>query len=176
MIRSRGARILVMARIVIVDREDNAIGSRERKETEGTIYRVTGIWITNSKGEILVARRALRKAKDPGKWGPAVAGTVEEGETYESNAAKELEEELGIRAPLRKGPKNFVQGKNTFFCQWFFATVDLPASAFTIQEAEVAEVKWIAPQMLLVDLAVRPHEYIPSFTRELILRLQEAGR
>jgi isopentenyldiphosphate isomerase len=74
-------------KIIIVNEKDKEIGLKERGtlKTED-IYRVTALWITNSKDEILLAKRALTKSNDPGKWGPAVAGTVDEGETYEENS------------------------------------------------------------------------------------------
>ena len=85
-------------KIIIVDEDDNIIGSKERNSiVSGDIYRVSALLIENSKGEILLAQRALTKKHDPGKWGPPVAGTVEEGETYESNIVKEAEEELGLK-------------------------------------------------------------------------------
>ena len=83
-----------------------------------SIYRVSSLWITNSKGEVLLARRAFNKKHDPGKWGPAVSGTVEEGETYESNIIKETEEELGIKSlkPIA-GLKLRVKNKYNYFNQ-----------------------------------------------------------
>ncbi|MFA6422790.1 MAG: NUDIX domain-containing protein, partial [Candidatus Buchananbacteria bacterium] len=86
-----------MAKIIIVNENDEAIGHKERNELDfSDIYRVSGLWITNLKGEILLAQRAFTKNHDPGKWGPAAAGTVEEGEDYETNILKEAEEELGL--------------------------------------------------------------------------------
>ncbi len=85
-------------KVQIVDENDNLIGHKPRTEVDFTkdIYRSACIWIENSKGEVLLARRALNKDKDPGMWGTAAAGTVDEAETYESNAYKELEEEIGL--------------------------------------------------------------------------------
>ena len=70
-------------KVTIVDKDDNIIGSRDRKSlAEGDIYRVSALWVTNSRGEILLARRHKNKSHHPRKWGPAVAGTVEENESY----------------------------------------------------------------------------------------------
>ena len=85
-------------RIVVVDEEDNVVGAELRSivDEKGLRYRVSGLWLRNSRGEVLLARRALTKTHYPGRWGPAVAGTVEEGESYEQNIVKEAEEELGL--------------------------------------------------------------------------------
>ena len=82
-------------RIPIVNEEDEIIKIIDSTERmKGDIGRVSALWITNEKGEILLAQRSFTKKRDPGVWDPAVAGTVEEGETYEQNIIKEAEEEL----------------------------------------------------------------------------------
>lgn len=49
-------------RQIIVDENDQIIGHKFREEIVQTdIYRVAALWITNSKGDILLARRALSK-------------------------------------------------------------------------------------------------------------------
>lgn len=111
-------------KIVIVDDKDNIICYKNRSEVrQEDIYRVSALWIINTKGEILLAKRALTKAHDPGKWGPAVAGTVEEGETYKTNIIKEAEEELGLKLidlDLVEGPKKRHYGKHNFFHNYIF--------------------------------------------------------
>src|SRR3989344_4999835 len=83
---------------VIVNDNDEVIGSknREKIDPQKDIYRVSALWLTNSMGEILLAQRHRNKPKDPGKWGPAVAGTVQKGESYYDNIVKETKEELGL--------------------------------------------------------------------------------
>ena len=85
------------SKFTIVDENDNIIAQKERANIKPEdIYRVAALWVTNSKGDILLAQRALSKKHDPGKWGPAVAGTVEERETYRANIIKETSEEIGL--------------------------------------------------------------------------------
>lgn len=109
--------------IVIVDESDNVIGHKERTEIDDQhdTYRVSSVWVFNSKHEILIAQRKLTKKKDPSLWGPSVAGTVEAGESYEKNAYKETAEELGITdvllVPFKK-IHNLQPYK--YFCQSFF--------------------------------------------------------
>jgi isopentenyldiphosphate isomerase len=66
-----------MARAIIVDENEKVIGAKERDQILPTdIQQITGLWLTNSKGEVLLAQRQITKKNDPGKWGPAAAGTV----------------------------------------------------------------------------------------------------
>ncbi len=86
-----------MTKTIIVNEKDKIIGSKERGTlTREDLFRVSALWVTNSKGEYLLAQRSFSKKHHPGKWGPAVEGTNQEGETYESNMIKETKGEIGL--------------------------------------------------------------------------------
>ncbi|HSX30312.1 MAG TPA: NUDIX domain-containing protein [Candidatus Saccharimonadales bacterium] len=155
-----------MARIIIVDEQDEIIGHKERGTLDASdIYRVAALWITNSDGSILLAQRKFTKKHDPGKWGPAVAGTVDEGETYDSNIAKEAAEEIGLTdlAGLMTGPKIRFNNTYQYFCQWYRLCIDWPIQAFTIQESEVEQIKWFTPTELTADFQQHTDHYVPTF-------------
>lgn len=138
-------------KIQIVDSNDKVVEMKEREEInyETDIYRVSALWIINSQGKILLARRAFTKKQNPGKWGPAVAGTVDEGETYESNIIKETEEELGLKnISPEKAIKEFEKGMYKHFTQWFILKLepDFDLKDLKIDEEEVAEIKWFSKQ------------------------------
>jgi len=153
-------------KIIYVDEEDKVLGSKSREDVdkEGLRYRVSALWIKNSNGASLLARRAYSKSHNPGKWGPAVAGTVEEGETYESNIIKEAEEELGIRnvGMNVERKEKIEEGGHRFFTQWFTCIVDRPVSEFKIQEEEVAEVRWFSKEELYRMIREGPENFIPN--------------
>ena len=64
-------------KIVIVDENDRFLGLKDKKDLKnpGEIYRSAALWITNSKNEILLCRRAASKKLSPNLWGPAGART-----------------------------------------------------------------------------------------------------
>jgi len=151
--------------IVIVDKNDNVIGSKPRDIVikERLRYRVTGLWIKNSNGESLPARRAYTKIQHPGRWGPAVAGTVDEGESYEENITKEAEEELDLQdIKLEKSSKTQTSGEYNHFTQWFISVIDKPTKDFKIQEEEVVEVKWFSKEEFSKQFENNPKEFIPK--------------
>ena len=153
-----------MEKIIIVDNKDNKIGIKERESiTKENIYRVSVLWVTNSKNEILLAKRSLDKTHGSGKWGPAVAGTVEESETYDSNIIKEAEEEIGLKnIRLQKGLKIRMTTKHNYFCQWYFIKIDRNLNEFKLQESEVAEIKWFSRKELLHKTEESQDEFIQS--------------
>lgn len=151
-------------RILIVDGDDNVIGTKVRGAlVPGDIYRVSALWLTDGRGRVLLAQRSFAKAHDPGKWGPAAAGTVEEGKSYEVNINKEIEEEIGLTGlTLRFGPKERVTGKHNFFGQWFLAETDVPVESLKLQAEEVAKVKWMTLEELEKDIRENPGNYLDS--------------
>lgn len=152
-------------KVIIVNDNDEPIGAKYRNEIDPIkeAYRCSGIWIVNSKNEILLAQRAFTKSHDPGKWGPAVAGTLEEGETYESNAHKEAYEELGLTSlELETGPKQHSRSPRNFFGQWFVCRLNKSVAEFILQKEEVEQVEWVDKQKLVEDIKVRPDKYVPS--------------
>ncbi len=153
-----------MPKTIIVDSNDHIIGYKERKDIrKEEIYRVSALWITNSKGEILLAQRHHSKSHHPGLWATAVAGTVEEGETYESNIIKEAGEEIGLfNIQPTLGPKVEITGEYHHFTQWFFLEIDRNVSEFILEENQVEAIQWFSPEDLKHELLETPEKFIPS--------------
>ncbi len=140
-----------MTKIIIVNEKDEIIGHKERGTlNQEDIYRVSALWIMNSKGEVLLAQRSFNKKNHPGKWGPAVAGTNDEGETYLSNIIKETQEEIGLLISSPKElEKNKISGKNNYFVQWYYLELNQNISEFTLQKDEVEKIKWFSREEFL---------------------------
>ncbi|MFA6524892.1 MAG: HAD-IA family hydrolase [Patescibacteria group bacterium] len=160
-------------KVTIADENDKKIGYKYRDQiTETDIFRATGLWITNSKGEILLARRALSKKMHPGLWSTAVAGTVEEDETYEQNVIKEAEEELGIVGEtFIPYEKTRIRGKHNFFIQWYTLVINKKAEEFMLQPEEVVEVKWFKKSELKLLLKEKPEIFTSSLPQWVSLFL-----
>lgn len=150
-------------KIPIVNEQDEIIGYKDRKDRNTVdITRITALWLWNEKGEALLAQRAFSKSINPGLWGPAVAGTVEEGETYESNIIKEAEEEIGLKnlkPVLDQKLRRTTQ--HAYFVQWFTATID---SNYPLvkQDSEVEAFKWFSKDELMNLLETKPEIFLYS--------------
>lgn len=159
--------------IQIVDKNDTVIGTKERDEIDCSTdtYRVSALWLTNNKGESLIAQRAMTKKNSPGKWGPAVAGTVEGNETYEENIYREAGEEIGLNGVHFNVAKKVAVMEagipRHYFCQWYEATVDMPIEAFTRQVSEVDALTWIETEKLKIEIHQTPEKYLPSMVQAM---------
>jgi isopentenyl-diphosphate Delta-isomerase len=88
----------------IVDCDDRVTGSGTRREIheKGLLHRAVHVFVFNTAGEIFIQRRSAAKDRHPLKLDSSAAGHVDPGESYEITAQRELEEELGITAPVKK--------------------------------------------------------------------------
>ena len=152
----------------LVDQNDNVIGYKERGQLEpGDIYRISALWVINSKDDVLLARRVLTKKNDPGKWSTGVAGTVENKESYEENIVREAQEELGITGiHFQIGPKLFVEDNGLgqgFFCQTYVAKLDWPIEKFKPLADEISAIKWVRADELQRQAATSPELFTAGF-------------
>lgn len=128
-----------------VDEEDNVLGKIIRaKAHDGSlkIHRSIGIAIVNSKNEILLQKRSMKKDLQAGKWGMSVGGHVTYGETYEEAAKKEMMEELGLDLPLEFVMKLVTKAPSDIeYNALFKAITDETPKKF--DRDEIDEVRWI---------------------------------
>ena len=90
--------------VTIVDEKNNVVGSapRSRMRADGLPHRATYILVFNSTGLLFVQKRTTTKDIYPGYSDVATGGVVLSGESYQTAALRELNEELGIHgAPLK---------------------------------------------------------------------------
>ncbi len=145
-------------RIPIVDKDDNILTYKRRGDMQDEdCKRCVCIWVENSKGQVLLQQRSQKVKIDPGLWGTAVLGTVNDDDTYDETAERELEEEIGLSGfPLIK--TNKVHYKSSFgwrMGQGYMVTCDWPINKFKLQQSEVAQVIWVNRKKLIDELMGR---------------------
>lgn len=88
--------------LAVVDEHDQIIDRRPRSEIHALKlrHRAVHILVFNDQGQLLLQKRSMKKDLNKGLWDTSAAGHVDDGETYDSCAPRELQEELGIKAEL----------------------------------------------------------------------------
>lgn len=131
---------------------------RETAHRDGILHATSQIYIYRKNGgriEILLQRRSHDKDSFPDLWDISCAGHVPSGETYDSNAIKELREELGLDLPLadlkrialfRTSKKAVFRGVP--FCDEQLSAVyiteySVPEETIVFQKEEISEVRWM---------------------------------
>ncbi len=159
--------------VILVDADDNAIGTMEKMEAhqKGLLHRALSVLIFNSKGEMLLQKRARTKYHSGGLWTNSCCSHPYPNETAAAAAARRLKEELGIdvqptfeykfiyKAAL---DRNIIEYEVDHV---FTATYDGPV---TVNADEVEDWKFIDITTLLIDIEQNPHQYTQWF--KLIVR------
>jgi isopentenyl-diphosphate delta-isomerase len=90
--------------MLFVDEQDQPVGSMEKMEVhqKALLHRAFSIFIFNSRGEMLLHKRADKKYHSAGLWTNACCSHPRPGEDTRAAAEKRLHEEMGIVTPLNK--------------------------------------------------------------------------
>jgi 16S rRNA (adenine1518-N6/adenine1519-N6)-dimethyltransferase len=88
----------------VVDAEDRVTGQLSRHEVhrQKLLHRAVHIFVFNSHGDLFLQRRSRWKDTHPLRWDSSAAGHVNAGDTYAGTAPREIEEELGVSAPVEE--------------------------------------------------------------------------
>lgn len=86
----------------VVDEHDRVIGQAPRSvvHAQKLLHRAVHVFVFNSRTELLLQKRSARKDEYPLCYTSSASGHLSAGETYETAAPRELEEELGISGEL----------------------------------------------------------------------------
>ena len=90
--------------VILVNEADEELGTIEKMEAhqKALLHRAFSVFIFNSKGEMLLQRRALGKYHSGGLWTNACCSHPRPGETVEAAATRRTMEELGFQPQLKK--------------------------------------------------------------------------
>ncbi len=157
-----------MTNITFVDDDDNVIGSGAKQDAweKGIYHRIVRIFLFNPKGELLIQKRSGSLTSLPGRWDQSAGGHVDEGETYQEAARREMEEEIGVtNIALRKvlktktneidEPDKMKRRFNMLYTAYFAGDVKL--------NEEVSETRWISPSELLSWMSEKPDDFPEGF-------------
>lgn len=159
-----------MAKICIVDENDNIIGAEERSvaRANGLRHRIVRIFVFNSNGLVLLQQRNLQLIDNPGKWDQSVGGHVDAGETYEQAAKREMIEELGIKVNDFKEVGYFYierpapGGEVKRFQKVYTCICDDPVK---IDKNEVEKVDWFKVEDVINWLDKSPQDFTTNFQK-----------
>lgn len=91
-----------MNEVILVDINDSETGTMEKMEAhqKGLLHRAFSVFIFNSKGELLLQKRAKDKYHSGGLWTNACCSHPFPGENTLSAAKRRLMEEMGMNCDL----------------------------------------------------------------------------
>jgi isopentenyldiphosphate isomerase len=140
----------------LVDEHDTIVGSATVGECveRGLLHRAVAVQVIRSSGKFLLQQRSRKDLWHPGLWTISSTGHVKKGETYDTAAARELKEELGLTANLVLQTKRLlppIRSDRLVEHEWvslYFARTDLPCIIDPVELEGVKEVT--GPQLRLM--------------------------
>lgn len=161
-----------MEKVILVNKNDEVIWNKEKKDInhKEEFFRVSALWLMNSKWEVLLSQRSFKKAHNPWKWWVAVEWTVSKNESYEECIRREVQEELWITLEkISKSYKYFHEWKYPHFHQFFTAHVDTKIDDFSIDTTEVEKIMWVQKKWITEELNKSPDTYLFTLEQMQIL-------
>lgn len=125
-----------------VDDKDKILGSVSRAKAHKSNdinHRSTFILVVDS-GKMLFQKRSANKDMFPSHWTISVSGHVTYGETYLEAARKELEEEIGLKLPLKKLKKIYIPEEREFSAIF---QAKHNGNQIRFDKDEIDEVRWV---------------------------------
>jgi len=91
-----------MEKIILVDKKDRAMGTGEKLQVHkaGKLHRAFSIFVFNSRGELLLQKRARGKYHSGGLWTNTCCSHPRAGEKLEQAVHRRLKQEMGFDCPL----------------------------------------------------------------------------
>lgn len=87
-----------MEQVILVDENDNAIGTMEKMEAhrKGLLHRAFSILVFNSKGELMLQKRSRKKYHSGGLWTNTCCSHPRPGEDIQNAMRRKIKQEMGI--------------------------------------------------------------------------------
>ncbi|MFD5336034.1 NUDIX hydrolase [Streptomyces hawaiiensis] len=143
-----------------VDEQDRVLGVVDREEAirNGWPHRIATTVCRDPRGRVLLHRRPEHVSRFPGHYNWLIGGGVEVGESYEEAAARELTEELGVRAPVRFAFKFLCRGAISPY--WLGVHEAVVTEPLTPDPSEIAWHGWVGEAEL--SEALRTWLFVPD--------------
>ena len=160
----------------IVNERDEVIGQRTRREVhrDGDKHRAVHVFVFNSRGQIFLQKRSMKKDSAPGKWDSSASGHLDTGEDYDPCAVREVREEIGLSlpAPPRRLFKVDACADTGQEFVWLYQCES--EGPFTLHPDEIERGEWFEPEYVSGWVAEKPREFARAFV--LLWNMYRKGR
>jgi isopentenyldiphosphate isomerase len=156
----------------VVNERDEVIDRKPRSKVHrlGLRHRAVHVLVFNSRGDVFLQQRSMKKDRQPGVWDSSVSGHADSGEDYDACAVRELREELGLslaQPPKRLFKLDACEETDQEFVWVYQCRHDGP---FTLHPDEIERGDWFAPAEVTRWMADRPRDFasaLPFIWRKL---------
>lgn len=147
----------------VVDAYDRAVAPAQRSQVHANnfLHRAVHVLIFDLRGQVYLQLRSRFKDRHPLTWDSSAAGHVNAGEDYDETAIRELREELGIEARLKRVAKLEASERTGFEFIWlYWGSYD---GELRFNRSEIEGGRFFQPPIVDKWLEARPKDFAPGF-------------
>jgi len=149
----------------VVNNRDEVTGRQPRSEVHrlGLLHRAVHVLVFNSRGQIFLQQRSMKKDRHPGVWDSSASGHVDSGEDYDATAIREVWEEIGLQiseVPRRLFKIPACTETDQEFV-WVYRCEN--EGPFQLNAEEIERGDWFEPDEVTRLIGERPHDFAPAF-------------
>jgi isopentenyl-diphosphate delta-isomerase len=168
--------------VILVDSRNRELGVMDKTEAHklGVLHRALSVFLFNSKGELLLHRRAEGKYHSSGLWTNACCSHPRPGEKVEDAAVRRLKEEMGMKTELKEIFQFIYKadlGGGLYEHEADHVFVGTTDEDPKPDPAEVMDWKWISAAAVTADMDANPNNYTIWFQlifKDVVKRAKEA--
>lgn len=170
--------------IILVDKNDKEIGYMEKidaHKNSGTLHRAFSIFIFNSRGEMLLQKRSIKKHHFGGLWTNACCSHPLKGEMLEQAAHRKLKQEMGFDCSIKEIFSFIYQadcpnGSGLSEHEFDHVFVGIYDGEVNPNQEEIDEYKYVDVSELKTDIKIDPDKYTAWFKIALDRVLEHVPR
>ncbi|MGB0881965.1 MAG: isopentenyl-diphosphate Delta-isomerase [Vicingaceae bacterium] len=152
--------------VVLVDSNDNELGTMEKMEAhkKGVLHRAFSVFIFNSKGEVLLQKRAKSKYHCGGLWSNTCCSHPRKNESLSAATTRRLNEEMGMKAELLHSFSFIYRAElddNLIEHELDHVFIGYSNDIPFYNTDEVEGYCYLSPEELLLGFEKHPNEYTP---------------
>lgn len=148
----------------VVNDRDEVTGQAPRSEVHrrGWTHRATHVLVFNTRNQVFLQKRSMKKDRQPGVWDSSASGHVNSGEDYDVCAVRELGEEIGLRgASPRRLFKIDASAETDHEHVWIYRCES--EGPFVLDPEEIDAGGWFEPEVVTRWIGARPQDFAASF-------------
>ena len=142
----------------VIDRQPRSVVHRR-----GLLHRAVHVLVFNSRGQVFLQKRSMKKDRQPGLWDSSASGHLDSGEEYDACAVRELNEEIGLKLAqtperlfkIRASPETDQEFVWVYRCR--------AEGPFALNPDEIERGEWFGPEAVTRWIAERPQELASAF-------------
>jgi isopentenyldiphosphate isomerase len=149
----------------VVNERDEVIDRKPRSEVHrlGLLHRAVHVLVFNSRGQIFLQKRSMKKDRQPGLWDSSASGHVDSGENYDTTAVREVREEIGLK--LEKPPARLFKiaacAETDQEFVWVYRCEN--EGPFELNRDEIERGDWFSAEEVSHWIGEKPEEFASAF-------------